>query len=147
MRTPKRPVRHKPVLTVQQATDAVDLGRLDGFAHSEWRQNRWDPLRNHRFPRARRSDAKDIRTYLSPLRRSRLNLILLQYRTRPRLRRSLGSSATHRSTSKSERDRLAAFPTLFGFPCSHGISERNPTRTVETTLPPSGSRWTSRSRS
>src|SRR5208282_5488816 len=60
MRTPKRPGRHEPVLTVQQTTDAVDLGRLDSFAQSERRQNRWDPLRNHRFPRARRYDAKDI---------------------------------------------------------------------------------------
>src|SRR5208282_4163667 len=60
MRTPKRPVRDKPVLTVQQPTYAVDLGRLDSFAHSQRRQNRWDPLRNHRFPRAWRSDAKQI---------------------------------------------------------------------------------------
>src|SRR5271165_356642 len=60
MRTPKRPVGHKPVLTVQQATDAVDLSRLDSFADSERRQNRWDPLRNHRFTRAWRSDAKQI---------------------------------------------------------------------------------------
>src|SRR5260370_16776520 len=60
MRASKRPVRHKPVLTVQQTTDAVDLGRLDRFAQRERRQNRWDPLRNHRFPRARRSDAKNV---------------------------------------------------------------------------------------
>src|SRR5580704_6092504 len=60
MRTPKRPVRDKPVLTVQETAYAVDFGRLDSFAHSERRQNRWDPLRNHRFPRARRSDAKQI---------------------------------------------------------------------------------------
>ena len=56
---PKRPIRDKPVLTVQQTADAVDLGRLDRFAQRERRQNRWDPLRNHRFPRARRSDAKN----------------------------------------------------------------------------------------
>ena len=65
MRTPKRPVRHKPVLTVQQATYAVDLGRLDSFPHSELRQNRSDLLRKHRFSQARRSNAKNVVAQLS----------------------------------------------------------------------------------
>ena len=59
MRAPKRPSRHEPILTVQQTANAGNFRCLNCFAQRERRKNRWDPLRDHRFTRARRPYAKE----------------------------------------------------------------------------------------
>ena len=60
MRTPERPSRHEPILSVQQTANAVDFRCLNCFAQRQRRKNRWDPLCDHRFTGAGRSYAKNI---------------------------------------------------------------------------------------
>src|SRR5262245_3725434 len=62
MRRAERSRRHKGLFGVEQPGDAVNLGRLDRFSERKRWDDCWDAFRQHRFPRARRTDHEDIVT-------------------------------------------------------------------------------------
>ena len=56
MRRPERSCRQQWLAGLQQAQRAVDAGRLDRLGGRQWRQDRRNPLREHRLAAARRAD-------------------------------------------------------------------------------------------
>ena len=49
-RCPPAWLRHKPMLAIEQSTNAMDLGCFDRLPQDERRQNRRDPFRNPIYP-------------------------------------------------------------------------------------------------
>ena len=60
MRRAKRPARHQRLARLEQADDAVNLGRLQRLLQRQRRQNGRQPFGQHGFAGARRADEQHV---------------------------------------------------------------------------------------